>query len=231
MSANGDATGGPEPTILWHYTNLAGLIGIVERRKLWATDLRYLNDSTELAYGLDRVLSVLRTDGLRQRDTREHDFLLTIADLPEGVVTKEMIRAYVACFSTHHDALILWRGYGHQGYALGFYRSAVEARFGVTLLADPSLPHLSVPIAGRGSSPGRSALASRGLRHLADCRGRGERPIGVGPNRRGFEAWTASGISRPPPCLIDCDLPRLDAMGSEADLWHMRRQALLLRVQ
>ena len=49
MSANGDATGGPEPTILWHYTNLAGLIGIVERRKLWATDLRYLNDSTELA--------------------------------------------------------------------------------------------------------------------------------------------------------------------------------------
>ncbi len=36
---------------LWHYTTEEGLFGILKSQQLWATDYRYLNDSTELQYG------------------------------------------------------------------------------------------------------------------------------------------------------------------------------------
>ncbi len=50
--------------LLWHYTNLSSLLGIIESKELWATDLRYLNDRTEFAYGLEQVLNVLRDERL-----------------------------------------------------------------------------------------------------------------------------------------------------------------------
>jgi hypothetical protein len=33
---------------MYHYTSLTGLMGIVEQRNLWVSDIRYLNDSEEL---------------------------------------------------------------------------------------------------------------------------------------------------------------------------------------
>ena len=33
---------------LWHYTTSGGLMGILESQRLWATDYRHLNDSSEL---------------------------------------------------------------------------------------------------------------------------------------------------------------------------------------
>jgi hypothetical protein len=39
------------PEILWHYTSSSGLLGILDKLKIWASDLRFLNDATE-----DRIL-------------------------------------------------------------------------------------------------------------------------------------------------------------------------------
>jgi hypothetical protein len=36
--------------LLWHYTTGAGLRGILEKNLLWATDVRYMNDESELNY-------------------------------------------------------------------------------------------------------------------------------------------------------------------------------------
>ena len=38
--------------MIYHYTTQAGLIGILTAREIWATDLRFFNDSTELHYAL-----------------------------------------------------------------------------------------------------------------------------------------------------------------------------------
>lgn len=48
------------PGLLWHYSDAAGMAGIVRTEKLWATDTRFLNDSTELAYGLSLAVESLR---------------------------------------------------------------------------------------------------------------------------------------------------------------------------
>jgi hypothetical protein len=40
---------------LFHYTNQAGLRGIIESRSLWFTDIFFLNDATEFQYALTLI--------------------------------------------------------------------------------------------------------------------------------------------------------------------------------
>jgi len=42
--------------LLYHYTTVTGLKGIVESQSLWASDVRYMNDSAELKY----IISLLK---------------------------------------------------------------------------------------------------------------------------------------------------------------------------
>ena len=38
------------PHVLYHYTSADGLIGILSSKSIWLTDLRYMNDLSELQY-------------------------------------------------------------------------------------------------------------------------------------------------------------------------------------
>ncbi len=40
---------------LYHYSSFNGLLGIVESRSLWASDIRYMNDSAELKHTADLI--------------------------------------------------------------------------------------------------------------------------------------------------------------------------------
>lgn len=44
---------------LFHYTTAAGLLGILKSAKLWATDLRFLNDAQEFIYARDTVIRAI----------------------------------------------------------------------------------------------------------------------------------------------------------------------------
>lgn len=45
--------------VLFHYTSLGGLLGILDSGALWATESRYLNDPTEITYADRIILSVI----------------------------------------------------------------------------------------------------------------------------------------------------------------------------
>lgn len=45
-----DLYGDRPQSILYHYTSLAGVMGIVRSKSLWATEIKYLNDADELIY-------------------------------------------------------------------------------------------------------------------------------------------------------------------------------------
>src|ERR1700746_652095 len=47
------------PPIIYHYTNDAGLRGILESGKLWLTDIFNLNDPSELSHGFSQAASIL----------------------------------------------------------------------------------------------------------------------------------------------------------------------------
>ena len=44
---------------LYHYTNAGGLRGIIESQKIWFTSYPYLNDPSELTYGMNIARGLL----------------------------------------------------------------------------------------------------------------------------------------------------------------------------
>ena len=58
------------PETLHHYTNAAGLQGILKSKSLWASDWNFLNDRSELVYSHN----LIRDFTGRPRSTRKHRF-------------------------------------------------------------------------------------------------------------------------------------------------------------
>lgn len=100
-----------EDEVLYHYTSIAGLNGIISSRKVWASDCRYLNDQKELVHAVDLFLS--RYDG----DAK------TI--LSSALLWQRLSRAHcVFSLSRSPRVLSQWRAYGDdgRGAAIGFSR-------------------------------------------------------------------------------------------------------------
>ena len=49
-----------KPSTLFHYTTATGLLGILGSSTLWASDVRFLNDSQEAIYAQDLVANAVR---------------------------------------------------------------------------------------------------------------------------------------------------------------------------
>jgi len=50
---------------LYHYTTASGLLGILRDRRIWMTDIEFMNDAAELAYARPVVLDSLRAGPTR----------------------------------------------------------------------------------------------------------------------------------------------------------------------
>jgi hypothetical protein len=113
------------PPALYHYTSASGLLGILERRALWATSIWYLNDQREFAVALD-----LTEEVLKEREERTHArFERGVFEvLRQAVERAREASVFVASFSEHPDQLSQWRGYTppHNGYAIGFATSMLR---------------------------------------------------------------------------------------------------------
>lgn len=110
-----DHVGTTTPTVLYHYTTQRGLLGIVERKVLWATNISYLADSAEFSGALSSAKYVLREARPALPDE--------LTDLFDRLI--ESVRAgctFVACFTEIGDLLSQWRAYCPDGggVSLGF---------------------------------------------------------------------------------------------------------------
>lgn len=102
------------PERLYHFSDGAGLSGIVHGRALWASLATCLNDASEVAFGLSRVHEVIDAK-LAKKDSA---FLRhTKAFLKAAIV-----EPYVTCFCGSVDRALHWLHYGRSGsgMALGF---------------------------------------------------------------------------------------------------------------
>jgi hypothetical protein len=95
-----------------HYTDLAGLKGIIDNHDLWLTHSRYSNDDEEVTHGFEIVKEVIDENKNTAADDVKKDFLIKLSDLvkepaPEGI--------YICCFCLNDNLLSQWRGYGANG--------------------------------------------------------------------------------------------------------------------
>jgi hypothetical protein len=109
------------PPLLWHYTTLEGLQGIVKEQAIWATDVRYLNDRREYVHARDLFVEVI-TEKKKNASDSEKLTLDQSLDVIQTVHTLENYRVFVSSFSANEDQLSQWRAYGSaaKGISIGF---------------------------------------------------------------------------------------------------------------
>jgi hypothetical protein len=120
---------------VYHYTNLAGLRGIVDSGALWASDYRYLNDRTEFAFGLDILEMCIAHPGSTPAlpDPVRGELLDEIAMIKRGHASTYVLSA---SFCRKGNVLSQWRAYGRQdGVAIAFDRAHLTSCAGAQQFA------------------------------------------------------------------------------------------------
>lgn len=117
------------PRILYHYTDGAGLLGIVESGRVRLTDIFGLNDPSEIRHGIDRACTILEEES-KQGHRAAGLFAQQFKELMDAHIA-DMARFFVACFSRSGDDLGQWRAYATNGsgFALGFDGTILETAF------------------------------------------------------------------------------------------------------
>jgi hypothetical protein len=110
--------------LLYHYTTLNGLLGIVRSRTLWASDIRYMNDSAELKHTADLIRQEVQ-DRIAQGRGKA-DLLGQFTDwISHRITNGHML--FAASFRSHGNLLSQWRGYSPhgKGVSLGFSADSI----------------------------------------------------------------------------------------------------------
>ena len=109
--------------VLYHYTNAAGLLGILERRCLFASDVWFLNDASEVRFAQTRMLEQVRKWADFGADQPWVEELLDVSEAKPGWLDD----VFVASFCEEPDLLSQWRGYAAGGFAVGFAAEVLAA--------------------------------------------------------------------------------------------------------
>jgi hypothetical protein len=156
----------PIPKHLWHYTSYAGLQGIIESKKIYATDVRYLNDRQEFihAKGLAATLAeeVVDSSDAAKVVSGSRKNAVSLA-FDTGPLRADRLQVMVASFSDAQDQLSQWRGYSgpSSGVSVSFDLSKIRPLSGVDtgVVFAPCVYDLEQ----------KKALLQRALSHMVDA--------------------------------------------------------------
>jgi Protein of unknown function (DUF2971) len=120
----------PPPSILYHYTDDAGLKGILESGTLRLTAVSNLNDPSELKHGFSHAVEIIN-----RRAAEGPPECKMFAQQFERFLIEDGINAvahyFVGCFSAAGDDLGQWRAYADngRGFSLAFDTAFLEDAF------------------------------------------------------------------------------------------------------
>jgi hypothetical protein len=107
--------------VMYHYTSKEALQNIVSTKRMWATDLRKMNDPRELRHGRDLIDQRIKAAVRKLRNPLKETFLRTVQRL-FGTLMADRSTSFSISFSEHPDLPHQWRDYAAdgQGFALGW---------------------------------------------------------------------------------------------------------------
>lgn len=105
-----------EDQMLYHYTHLQGLNGIMTSKVIFATEGRFLNDSSEIRY----IKKIIDSACERVEDKVDDKLLNEIKWFNNEVKWLDDNHVFVLSLSEYRDSLILWGNYSkNDGYNIG----------------------------------------------------------------------------------------------------------------
>jgi hypothetical protein len=113
----------PPPPPLYHYTNAAGLVGILDSGSLWASAIGHSNDLREIACAFELARPIL-TELAAQPEFQKQNQHLLMSVLEKFFEDPEspMQDGFAVSFCAKPDLLSQWRAYGDEGgFSLEIY--------------------------------------------------------------------------------------------------------------
>lgn len=103
---------------LYHYTSQEGVKGIIMSKQIWATNILYLNDSSESYHGI-KIIGEILNERQINASTNELPFFEALSTFKGNVLPDDV---FVASLTEEGDLLSQWRGYTqvNSGYSIGF---------------------------------------------------------------------------------------------------------------
>jgi hypothetical protein len=106
------------PNTLYQYTSLEALVSIVQSKRVWASNIRFLNDHSESLWLRQHVVSILKRKGSSTgQKERMNEIIAMIEAWPP-------FSLFVASFTEKPDNLSQWRAYCHPGLGVSIGFSA-----------------------------------------------------------------------------------------------------------
>jgi len=105
---------------LWHYTSIEALFGIIERKEIWLSDYRNLNDKAEIVSQIKTMIDIYNNSTFRNRLIDEIMYSPDGEHLPNLGIDDE--RIFIFSLSQNQDDLNQWKGYANtkNGISIGF---------------------------------------------------------------------------------------------------------------
>jgi hypothetical protein len=106
------------PKILYHYTKPEAFQKILESGTVWASDIRYMNDASEVTHVADILKSIIKEAVKSVHEDDERELLERIA---KTFNVTDMVRVFACCFSELGDSIPQWIAYAGRrgGFAMG----------------------------------------------------------------------------------------------------------------
>ena len=211
-----------KPRVVYHYTSANGLLGLLKSEKMWATDIRYLNDSQEFDFGSNLISSRLKA---RYKSTASKLRRRLFAAFVDSLSMVSNLPICIASFSAVGDLLSQWRAYCplSGGFSVGFDAFAMSRLEN----CESSLPHVRALMTIASSFVVLAAVSV--LAGLTPRRGYAQDPRTLFQAERaavGGEAWTRIAAIR-----LSGQIVAGDAPGTFTELIDHRSGHSLLVVQ
>ena len=123
----------PDKT-LFHYTSHEGVLGITDSASIWATNVLYVNDASEVNYAKNLLNNEIKSFCEANPDFKTgtswgYFFFESLENNINKLLPSGNYSCYVCSFSEESDLLSQWRGYckDASGYSLGFALSGLQS--------------------------------------------------------------------------------------------------------
>lgn len=106
---------------LYHYTDWGGLQGILKRQRLWLTEYRHLNDTSEIKFAIEEIRNYVMEVASAKEFWKD-----VFSDI---MVNVEHWEFFVCSFSERKNYLYAWRAYANDGagFSIGFKQEFFDA--------------------------------------------------------------------------------------------------------
>lgn len=112
------------PKVLYHYTSMDALHGILSTGRLWASDNRFANDRVEVSFAAELARETLRLKDNEVGTDGDKATALSVAikHSVDNLQSVLPVQNFVVSLTPHRDDLSQWRGYGGErgAVAIGF---------------------------------------------------------------------------------------------------------------